>query len=382
MSFGQDRRVDAARLHELEKTPGGAVALDHAFAAGDEFVGFATFADALAKSAVAGPVAGAGGDEIAKTAEAVKRLRPRAQRRADPHHLGERAGEQGRLGVVAQAQTVAATGRDGVDVFQATAELHAGHVVAPIDPQGGAAQGDLHIGQKRLVERRAGRRRGGEHHRAGLARGDFGRVGRAGEAAHREVGQLRRHDLGGSQVGAELQALREGEHELEPGREAEVGAEPRRGLAQGLRGTGEHDDFGLHQHRRELVPDLDRLRQTVAGQVVGVFTRRGQRERLLEAARHERDRVAQTGKVKSEGRAPGAGADDDNVHAGPSRGRSRPRQKLKNASRRRPASPARSVAAGRRHRRPGAAWHAAVLGRSAVRRPPVFARAAFRALAA
>src|SRR5258708_6268320 len=52
-----------------------------------------------------------------------------------------------------------------------------------------------------------------------------------------------------------------------------------------------------------------------ARQVVGIFMRGRKRERLLEAPRHERDRVAEPCEMRRESRASGAGANDRKIHA-------------------------------------------------------------------
>ncbi len=112
----------------------------------------------------------------------------------------------------------------------------------------------------------------------------------------------------------QLQAFGERDGEFELGGVTARGLHPRAGFAQGLGRAGEDHDLGLHEHRRELVAELDGLGQGEAGQVVPVFAGGGEGQRLLETPRRERDGVAETGKVEGEGRAPGAGANNDDIH--------------------------------------------------------------------
>ena len=90
-------------------------------------------ADALAELAVAAPAAVARRHEVAEPAQAVKRLRLRAEPGADAHHFHQRARQERGFRVVAEFQPVAAARRDRVDVFQAAAELHAREIVAGVD---------------------------------------------------------------------------------------------------------------------------------------------------------------------------------------------------------------------------------------------------------
>jgi len=78
--------------------------------------------------------------------------------------------------------------------------------------------------------------------------------------------------------------------------------------------AGEERDFGFHEHGGEFVADLDAGGDFDAGEVVGVFARGGEREGVVEAVRHEGDGMAEAAEVCGERGAPGARANDGEIH--------------------------------------------------------------------
>jgi hypothetical protein len=70
----------------------------------------------------------AGGDQVAHPRQAGERLRSRAARLAEAGHLGEAARDQGRLGVVAEAEPIHPAGRKRHHVLGRCAELDSGGV--------------------------------------------------------------------------------------------------------------------------------------------------------------------------------------------------------------------------------------------------------------
>ena len=74
-------------------------------------------------------------DQVAHAGEPGERLGPRARRLAEPRHLGEAAGDQRRLRVVAEPQPVDAAGRERDHVLRRRAELDADEVRVDVDAE-------------------------------------------------------------------------------------------------------------------------------------------------------------------------------------------------------------------------------------------------------
>src|SRR4051812_4375353 len=87
VDFREDRRLDPALAAQPVKRLGGAMPLDHSFAAGKQLGHGLSRADLFAELAIAAPRAVARRDKIAEAAEAVKSFRLRTQRRADADHF-------------------------------------------------------------------------------------------------------------------------------------------------------------------------------------------------------------------------------------------------------------------------------------------------------
>ena len=128
----------------------------------------------LAEAMVARQVRAAGRDEVAHPGEPGERERVGAGRDAEPRHLGEAAGQQPGLAVVAEAEPVGGTGRDGDDVLERAAQLDAEDVLVDVEPEPTPAEaGDDPLGECQVRGRDDGRRRQ-------VAR-DLGREVRAGQ---------------------------------------------------------------------------------------------------------------------------------------------------------------------------------------------------------
>ena len=133
-------------------------------------------AEPFAESAVAAVDAEAGDDEVAESAQSVEGLLLSAESGAEADHFGERAGDEGGFGVVAEPESVGDTGGDGVDVFQGAAEFHAGDVVARVGAEGGGVEKLLQVNGEVVAI-------GGQHGGGGRAAGHFLGVVRSGEGA-------------------------------------------------------------------------------------------------------------------------------------------------------------------------------------------------------
>ena len=70
-----------------------------------------------------------------------ERERVRAGRDPDPRHLGQAAGHEPGLAVVAEAQLLGGAGRDRDDVLERPAQLDAEHVAVDVEPELAAARG-------------------------------------------------------------------------------------------------------------------------------------------------------------------------------------------------------------------------------------------------
>ena len=93
--------------------------------------------DLHADRAVAAQRAGAREHEVAQPGEAGERRRLRAERDAEPRHLGEAARDERRARVEAEPDALDDAGRDGHDVLERAAQLHADDVVVRVDAEVG-----------------------------------------------------------------------------------------------------------------------------------------------------------------------------------------------------------------------------------------------------
>ena len=86
----------------------------------------------------------AGDDQVANPGQAQESHGVGALAHGEAGHLGQRAGDQHALGVLAHAQGDGHAGNDGVDVLQRAAEFDAEAVGAGVDAEGAAMQHRLH----------------------------------------------------------------------------------------------------------------------------------------------------------------------------------------------------------------------------------------------
>ena len=160
------------------------------------------FGQLLAEAMVPRQVRAAGGDQVAHPGEAGERQRVRAGRDAEPRHLGQTAGQQPGLAVVAEAEPVGGAGRDRDDVLERPAQLDAEDVLVHVQPE--PPPGDPR--DDPLRERQV---RGGDDGRRRQVARDLGREVRAGQRrdpADRHAGGLG-DDLAHAQQRSALEAL-------------------------------------------------------------------------------------------------------------------------------------------------------------------------------
>ena len=129
-----DRHVDvvsrarAPARSAWSTTPSATVSLPR-----QRFVERRALPDLDADRAVAAQRTGAREHEIAESGEPGERRRLRAQRDAEPRHLGQPARDQRRARVEAEPETLGDSRRDGHDVLERAAELDADDVVVRVD---------------------------------------------------------------------------------------------------------------------------------------------------------------------------------------------------------------------------------------------------------
>ena len=109
-----------------------------------------------------------------------------------------------------------------------------------------------------------------------------------------------------------LKALRQADDQ--PRLRAAHRAQPAGGLAQGLGGTGQKRHLGPLKPRSQVRGDPQIVRKGDARQVLRIFARRGDRRGLLGAPGNEGDIVPVAREVQGESGAPGAGANDREIH--------------------------------------------------------------------
>ena len=91
---------------------------------------------------------------------------------AQAGNLGDAAGHQRSLCIIAQTQTVGDTGCNGDDIFERAAQLHANQVIVDIHAEGRVHQPILHLARCLLVL-------GGSHHCGRLCAADLLGMGRS-----------------------------------------------------------------------------------------------------------------------------------------------------------------------------------------------------------
>ena len=127
----------------------------------------------------------AGRDDVADPGQTGERQRVRPGGDPEPGHLGQAAGHQAGLAVVAEAELLGGAGGDREDVLERAAQLDADEVAVDVEPEPAAAEPSLDpLGERLVVGRhdRRGRQAAGDLEgevRSGQ-RGDPGRVEPAG----------------------------------------------------------------------------------------------------------------------------------------------------------------------------------------------------------
>ncbi len=111
-----------------------------------------------AHATIAGESAGAGQHQIAQARKASHSFGFAATGHHQPSHLRQTARDQGRNGIVSQAQARTDAGGDGDDVFQRSAEFDADGVVIGVNAKAGIAEFMLHAARQFSVLGRYGNR--------------------------------------------------------------------------------------------------------------------------------------------------------------------------------------------------------------------------------
>ena len=128
-------------LQDLREADGGGSGKDsfgdHAVHGSDDLREFFAAAEFDANTAVAGETARAGEDEVAKTGESGHGFGAASAGDDEAGHFGEAPGNEGRCGIVSEAQAVADAGGDGNDIFQRAAEFDADDIVIGVDAEAG-----------------------------------------------------------------------------------------------------------------------------------------------------------------------------------------------------------------------------------------------------
>ena len=114
----------------------------------------------LAEAVVARQVRAAGGDQVAHPGQAGEGQRVGAGGDPEPGHLGQAAGQQAGLAVVAEAEAVGGAGGDRDDVLERPAQLDAEDVLVDVQPEAppGEPRDDA-LGEVEVRGRDDGRRR-------------------------------------------------------------------------------------------------------------------------------------------------------------------------------------------------------------------------------
>ena len=166
----------------------------------------------LAEPMVAGQLRAARRDDVADAREAGERERVRARGDPDAGHLGEAAGHEPGLAVVAEPEAIRRSRSDRDDVLEGAAQLDAEDVRVRVQPELAPRQ----PGHDPIAERGV---LGRDHRRRGQALGDLlGEVGprERGDPARVDRAPRRatrvRDDLGHPQERPVLQALDDREH--------------------------------------------------------------------------------------------------------------------------------------------------------------------------
>ena len=108
-------------------------------------------AESGANLMIAAPITEAGHHEIADSAQAAKGLALATHRRAKTRHLRKGAGDERRLGILAETEPVGDAGRDGEDILERTAKLDAPQVTARVGAEGGSLEERLDRTERWLV---------------------------------------------------------------------------------------------------------------------------------------------------------------------------------------------------------------------------------------
>ncbi len=256
------------------------------------------FAQALAEGPVAGQRRHARRDEVTDAGQAQEGQRVRAQRRSQPCGLGQAAGDDRGLRVVAQAHPVGHTDGDRDDVLDGTAELGADDVDVGVGPE---VRRRAEVGDP-LCDRAVGARHDTGR---GLAQGDLaGQVGpgQDGDPLRRHAGHLD-DDLAHPPRRAELDALHQADDRSVRRQER---AQPAEDPAQALRWQRQDDDLGVGERLLAISRGPDRLRQLDIRQVLRVGVRVVDLVRDLGPAPPQRDVGAGIGQDLGERRTPAA----------------------------------------------------------------------------
>ncbi len=130
-----DGRLDAQLARAFEGAPGRRNSLGDGFHPAGDFFETPSLAELLAESPISAVAAEAGRNQISGTAQSLEGASIAAHRDTEPEEFCERAGHEGRFGVVAETKAIAHPGWDREDVFQGATELDTDDLVAGVNPK-------------------------------------------------------------------------------------------------------------------------------------------------------------------------------------------------------------------------------------------------------
>ena len=257
---------------------------------------------------VAAEITGGGQHQIAQARQASEGVGPRPEGHAQPGDFSQTPGDQGRTGIEPQRQSIAKAGGDGQHVLDRTADFSADQVVVGVNAQGRTMKGLHQAATHRLVM-------AGRHQSGGAAQGHLARKARTAEHAASQVGRhlglnLVDHQAEFARALGTFKALGQ------PGQGHAHLAQLGQKAAHRRHRTSQYQQVLIgHGSPQGATDKAQARRQRDFGQIAGVDALRHQRLLLGRIAGPEADLMPALGRrIGRQGRAPGACAEDDELH--------------------------------------------------------------------
>ena len=244
--------------------------------------------------AVAGLGAAAADDEVADAGEAGERLRPRTRRLAEPRHLGQPAGDERGLRVVAEPEAVDAAGRERDHVLRRGAQLDPDEIRIDVRAEEARVERVLKLAREEAVLAR-------DHGRRRQALRDLLRDVRAGENGDRTAADAGREPLAGLRV-----------ETLDEAQDRRVARQHADHVGERLARHRDRDDVDVAGGVGQTEPPRLRGGRRSAGSAGSSRCR--DRLGLLRRATGEHDLVAALEQDTRERRPPGPRADHEKPH--------------------------------------------------------------------